>query len=412
MLNAKKIFDNKILLILTIIIISLIVRIPAIHLFGDQSLQNEWLILVNNLVNHGEFSFRNFGNFYVPNLYMPPLYAWFLYIFKLLNLSNENYINLILYLQAILGSVSLVTFCFICRKFFSNNLSLFLTTLFCFFPSYLYTCSQISSISLYIFLITLFIYLFLKLYFEPNYKFSFYLGLVSGLLILLRGEFILLFIFILIYSFLFYKKIELKKLIFILFIAFLIISPYLYRNISELNTPSITKSIGFNLWKGNNPNSNIEGDLKRMVNEYGPIGFEGELKEKIINLEINKNYDANLDNLFLNEAIKNIKNNPKRYIMLYVKKFISFLFFDPNSTIKNYYHPLHLFPLIIISISSLLGALVSIKNSKNLNLIIILYLANIFIFSFFFILPRYNLIILPMQIILTGKLINKFFKKF
>ena len=102
MLNAKKIFDNKILLILTIIIISLIVRIPAIHLFGDQSLQNEWLILVNNLVNHGEFSFRNFGNFYVPNLYMPPLYAWFLYIFKLLNLSNENYINLILYLTALI----------------------------------------------------------------------------------------------------------------------------------------------------------------------------------------------------------------------------------------------------------------------------------------------------------------------
>jgi hypothetical protein len=39
-------------------------------------------------------------------------------------------------------------------------------------------------------------------------------------------------------------------------------------------------------------------------------------------------------------------------------------------------------------------------------------LSNLFIFSFFFILPRYNLIILPMQIILAGKLLDKFLKKF
>ena len=159
----KKIFDSQKLLISTIIIAAFITRIPVIHFFGDTRLENEWLILLNNLTNHGKFSFRNFDNFYIPNLYMPPLYAYFLYIFKLINLSNENYINLILYLQAILASISLVPFYFICKKFFSNNLSLLLTSLFCFFPSYLYSCSQISSISLYVFLLTIFIYFFLKI---------------------------------------------------------------------------------------------------------------------------------------------------------------------------------------------------------------------------------------------------------
>ena len=408
----KKIFGNQKLLISTIIIVALIIRIPTIHFFGDLRLENEWLILVNNLANHGEFAFRSFGDFYIPNLFMPPLYIWFLYIFKLLNLSNENYLYLILYSQAILASISLVTFYFICKKFFSNNLSLFLTTLFCFFPSYVYACSQISSITLYIFLITLFLFFLLKIPYELNNKYIFYLGLTSGLLILLRGEFILLFIFSLIYLFFFYVNVKLKKIILTLFIASIVLSPYLYRNLIELNTLSITKSIGFNLWKGNNPKSNVEGDLKRIVNEHGPIGFEGDLKEKIINLKIDKYYDANLDNLFLNEAIKNIKSEPKRYVGLYIKKIISFLFFDLNSSIKNYYHPLYFLPLIMISISSLIGMLISIKHSKDLNLITLMCLSNIFVFSFFFILPRFNLIILPMQIILTGKLINKLFKKF
>ena len=246
---------------------------------------------------------------------------------------------------------------------------------------------------------------------ESNYKYSFYLGLTSGLAILLRGEFILLFIFSLTYLFFFYENIKLKQIILILFITFLILSPYLYRNITELNTFSITKSIGFNLWKGNNPASNVEGDLKRIVNEHGPIGFDGDLKEKITNLQIDKYYDIILDNFFLNESIKNIKNEPQRYITLYVKKFISFLFIDLNSTFKNYYHPLHLIPLIIISISSLIGMLISMKDSKNLNLISVLYLSYIFIFAFFSILPRYNLIILPMQILLTGKLNNRLSKK-
>ena len=409
--SEKKIFQNKKLLISTIIIISLIIRIPAIYFFGDSRLENEWFVLINNLTNQKEFAFRNFGNFYIPNLYMPPLYAWFLYVFKLLNLSNENYINLILYIQAILASISLVAFYFICKKFFSDNLSLFLTILFCFFPSYLYACGQISSITLYIFLIVLFIFFLLNIPNETNYKFSFYLGLAAGLSILLRGEFILIFAFCLIYLFFFYKNVNLKKIILTSFITLLVLSPYLYRNISELNTFSITKSIGFNLWKGNNPNSNVEGDLTRHVNDRGPVGFEGDLKEKITDLPVDKYFDINLDNLFLDESIKNIKNEPGRYLVLYIKKFISFLFIDLNSTIKNYYHPLHLIPLIIISFSSFIGMLISIGNSKNLNLIVMLYLSYIFIFSFFFILPRYNLIILPMQILLTGKLINKLYKK-
>ncbi len=402
---------NKKLVILAIIVIALIVRIPIVYFFGDNNLQNEWLTIVNNLFDHGKFSFRSFDGYYVPNMYMPPLYAWFLFVPKILNLSIENYIGLILYTQAILSALSSAIFYIISINFFSKKLSLFLTTIFCFFPSYLYACGQISSISLYLFLLLIFIYLFLKITNLPNLKFCFYLGIISGLLMLLRGEFILLFFLSLIYLFLFYKNMNIRNILFILLISYLVMSPYLYRNITELNTFSITKSMGFNLWKGNNPNSNVEGDLKRVINEHGPANFTGELKDKIDNVVVDKRYDINIDNLFLNEALNNIKNQPERYFLLYLKKVFSFLFFDLNSSYNNYYNPIHLFPLIIISISSFFGMLISLKENKSFKFIIVLYLLNIFLFSLFFILPRYNLIILPMQIILTGKFFSIFLGK-
>jgi len=407
---VEKIFDNQKLLFLTIIIIALIIRIPIIYFFSDIQLQNEWFVLVKNLTNHGEFSFRNFGDFYIPNLFMPPLYAWFLYLFKIFNLNNENYISLILYTQALLSSLSIATFFIISKKIFSKKISLFLSALFCLFPSYLYACGQISSISLYVFLLVLFIYFFIKIVISPNFKFYLCLGITSGLLILLRGEFILLFIFSLFYLFLFYENINLKSILSILLISFLVISPYLYRNITNLNSFSITKSIGFNLWKGNNPKSNVEGDIARIVNEFGPIGFEGELKKKIDDIKIDKYYDINLDSLFLKESLKNIYEEPERYFILYLKKIFSFLLFDINSSYKNYYNPLHLFPLLVISITSLISLMIKPRNSKKLNFIALFYLAYVFIFSLFFILPRYNLIVLPMQIILTGKILNKFIK--
>ena len=411
-LNTKSIFNNQKLLFSLIIFFTLLLRITIIHLFGDKYLQSEWAVIVSNLSNHGEFSFRSFENFYVPNIYMPPLYIWFLYSFKIFNLNYENYVILILYVQAIISSFSLIIFYAIVKNFFSKNLSLLLSIIFCFFPSYLYASSLISSISLYVFLLLIFIYFFLKITISSNFKLHFYLGIVAGLSLLLRGEFIFLFIISLFYLFFYYKNVPLKNILITILISLIVISPYLYRNVTKLNSYTIIKSLGFNLWKGNNPNSNVEGDLARHVNEYGAINFQGELEEKINNIKIDKYYDINLDNLFLDEALNNIKTQPQKYFLLYVKKIFSFMFFDINSSLKSYYNVAHLLPLILISVFSFFGLLVSFNNSKNLNFIIILFLSNLFIFSFFFILPRYNLIILPMQIILAGKLLDKFLKKF
>ena len=97
-------------------------------------------------------------------------------------------------------------------------------------------------------------------------------------------------------------------------------SPYLVRNILVFDTITITKSIGFNLWKGNNTQADVVGKsyLQREVAEknYNYIS-NPDLNQKDLNLverlnqvPADKYYDINVDKVFYNEGIKNIKNEP------------------------------------------------------------------------------------------------------
>ena len=52
-----------------------------------------------------------------------------------------------------------------------------------------------------------------------------------------------------------------KKILIIVFITMITISPYLVRNYLVFEKIIIHSSFGFNLWKGNNQNSKIEGSF-------------------------------------------------------------------------------------------------------------------------------------------------------
>ena len=91
---------NLNILIIAFIFLSIIVRIIAAYFFADTRLDNEWGTLVHNLEFSGilgmnvvidDFTalhkFANPGDTVLPSIFMPPLYAYFIYeIFKCLNL--------------------------------------------------------------------------------------------------------------------------------------------------------------------------------------------------------------------------------------------------------------------------------------------------------------------------------------
>ena len=100
---------------------------------------------------------------------------------------------------------------------------------------------------------------------------------------------------------------------------------------------------------------------------------------------------------------------------MYIKKAFSFIFIDFNSTYPNYYHPLNYIPILLLGLFSVAGIIVSNKKSPQMNYLILFFLANVAIVALFFVLPRYKLSIIPLQIIFSNiffeYLKNKFFKK-
>ena len=106
----------------------------------------------------------------------------------------------------------------------------------------------------------------------------------------------------------------------IVIVTFLVISPYLIRNYVHFNQIFLVKSLGYNLWKGNNELSLVEGyeNLDRI--EFANLQYQ------LINIEKNKYYEINRDNIFLEETIDNLEKNSFRYFKLFLKKFFSYYF--------------------------------------------------------------------------------------
>ena len=382
-----------------ILFFGLCFRIITIYFFGDAEIDKEWGAMLYNLEHNQILSSRSVDGVPVPNLFMPPLYAWFLFIIKFFVSDSNLFLTATFAIQLLLSVGSNFLMFLILLSLFDKKISLLGTAIYTFFPLNIYAVSQISSITLQMFLINLFLLFFIR-FFQHSKKIDLIIfSLTSSLLILLRGEFYIFVIFSLIYLIL--KKREYIKIFLSFLLIILLISPYLYRNYNIFNVITITKSSGYNLLKGNNPKSKVEG-----VGLFGDVeGVVPETRDKLEKLykkgPIIK-HDLEKDRILLEQAITFIKDNPKRYFNLYVQKFISFLFIDIKSTYPNYYSLSHIIPKLILSVATLIGIILVFNLKITIfNYLIIFYISNIALFSIFFILPRYSLILLPVQLLLS-----------
>ena len=135
------------------------------------------------------------------------------------------------------------------------------------------------------------------------------------MLILIRREFIGIFVLSSFYLFIFFR-ISIKKILLIALITLITTSPYLIRNFLIFEKVTIQAGFGFNVWKSNNPNSKVEGSIL----------IDDNLQKQIHEIPKDKFYRINEDKIFLGQAIEYIKKEPKRYLILYFKKVVSFLF--------------------------------------------------------------------------------------
>ena len=334
---------------------------------------------------------------------MPPLYPFILLFLKVISFNKINILSLIFAFQILLSLISIYIFYKINEQFFSIKTSTINSFIFALFPLNIYSVTQTSSITLQIFLSLLFLRYFFLTAANASNKNIIIFSVICGLSLLTRGEFILILIPTLIYKLIF-KKISILNLIKILFISFIIISPYLVRNYINFEKIHIANVTGFALWKGNNPTLKVEG--------YENFKEFEKIKSEIENIPYDNFYETKRDNIFFKAAMKNILGEPDVYLLLYIKKIFSFYFFDINSSYKNYYHFMHIIPITLISILSLPGLVIFLRSKDFHQRYLVIYLViYILIFSLFFILPRYKLAILPIQIILSTFSINYLLNK-
>ncbi len=396
---------ENIFTIYNLLILSLIVRFIFSIFYSDKTLENEWGIIFHNYQASGVFGYNvvvnkflalpnlaKTGDVVLPTVFMPPLYFFYINLLKFLINDFFSIVNLVIYSQVILSTASVYFFHKIVETYEKDKLiALLITAIFSFFPINIYASLQISSITLQIFLIILFLYFLLIFNLRNEIKFLSFFSIISGLLILIRGEFLVFYIFALLYLIIFLKK-KYSKILFSLFITLLIVSPYLHRNYHIFDEIVLTKSFGYNLLKGNNPSKIIEGNASFVENQYDIESLK---------ISTDNNYEINLDNFYKDRALEFIKNDPFDYLKLYFIKVLTFLFFDINSTYPNYYNFFHIFPKIIVAIASFFGGILSLQKRGFFQFLAFYYFLNILLFSVFFILPRYSLICLPVQLLLS-----------
>ena len=391
---------------LIIFLTAILTRVFSLYFYRDFEVANEWGIILSNLEQYSILSVHSVQGVPVPNIFMPPLYPLFLYSVKFFFNNTEIFLWAIQFIQILFALISIYLTYKILLEFFSENLSSIGTFIFTIFPLNIYAVSQISSITMQILLLNVFFFSLLKLFKNLNYKYIFMFSISSGFLMLLRGEFFIFVVFSIFYLYLKQKK--LIKMFIIFLITTLVVSPYLYRNYSVFEVITITKSGGYNLLKGNHPNTKVEGTpMFLKVGEVVP-----EIKAKLDDLVQkgpSNDYDLLQDKILLDQAIKFIKEDPLKYIKLYFQKFLSFMFIDINANYTKYYSPIHLVPKLILGITTFIGIILSFNLRINAtNFISLYYFANIGLFSIFFILPRYSLSLLTIQVILSLFIIKKF----
>ena len=393
--------------IFIVISISIILRLLLLNTYGDSTLENEWGVIFNNLKNFGVLAYRSFEDYLVPSVYMPPLYVYFIFLIDVFSPEILNLVQSILITQILLSAITTYFFYKINFFLFNKKLSIISSYIFSLFPLNIYSSLQISSISLQIFLSVIFLYLILKILSgNDKIKICLFLSFISGLTVLLRGEFIIIYFFTVVYL-IYYKKLNFYKVAVIILVTILTTSPYLVRNYMVFEKITVTKSFGYNLWKGNNIDATVEGSETNLAFKTDKI------KEKIDVIEKNNLYEFNYDKIFLESSLKFIDENKLLFFKRYIKKVLTFSFFNLNSNYPGYYHPLNILSLTILSIIFMIGiiSIISKKKSIYLNYFLLNLIVTIGIFAIFFILPRYKLIILPVQLILINFWLSKYFKK-
>lgn len=372
--------------ILVIIILGFLLRIAFLFIFTDLSNENYWEFgeIAKNLIAGKGYSLFYFDNGCLsyhfmnnanplPSAYMPPLYVFYLVPFIIIN--DIILRNILLLTSHSLLSCLTIYFLFkAIEKEFSYNIALIASIIYAVLPEFIYASNTVGTTTLYHTFIAFILYYITKNNFisEFNFKKCLFLGFIFALLVYLRQEVSLFFVFLAIYYLI--KK-KFKTIVVVSLTTIVILSPWFVRNFCIFNEfiPFATSN-GLNFFRANNPYR---------------LGFwsDSKIEEAKYTIVPDFRYESKLNEVSFNRTIELIEQNPNFLIPRAfdkIKSFFLYYSYDERTTNLAY-----LIPWLSLLALSIIGIIKSLSFKKHYFLYLFL-IYHLVIAMVFFTLPRYQ----------------------
>ncbi len=254
------------------------------------------------------------------------------------------------------------------------------------YPPLIYYCTKFVPTTIFLFLLSLTIYLLLS---SDNRIFlhSLFTGIVSGLTILCEPVALAIYPSIFLWFFI-KKKINFFKMLLIIIFSFIILVPWTIRNYNlHKKFIPVTTQFGVNFWIGNNPSAtgtdyynvkSIEREEYILMTHTLPFNVMDSLS---------KMTEIERTNFYIKDALNFIRREPVKFVALTIKKFYYYFWFAPSSVYSSKdlekFRLLFYFFYFPVLISGITGIVLSIKNRKDVLLILFLlfFISCIYIFT-------------------------------
>lgn len=213
------------------------------------------------------------------------------------------------------------------------------------------------------------------------------LGIVLGLAILCDPVAFVIYPAVLLW-FLFRRKMNFFKMLLIILVSFIILTPWAIRNyiVHKAFVP-VTTQFGVNFWIGNNPDATGTDYYRIDSFENGEYILMTQTLPPILLDSLNKLPEINRASFYLNQGIDFIKKSPSKFITLLIKKFYYYFWFAPpevysSKDLERYRVLSYIFYLPIL-IFGLIGIFLSIKDHKEVLFILftLLFISGVYILT-------------------------------
>ncbi len=310
--------------------------------------------------------------------------------------------------ESVLGALSCLLLFAIGNRLFSYQIGLWAALIMAIYPLYVFSAGTLYPIVLFVFFLLLLFLLLFRLTISKSWGDAILSGILIGIETLIIPTIVFMVPVFFLWLFLLLKKSFLGKmatLLAILLSMTAILFPWSYSNSKKMGTfILVTSESGHSLWQGNN-------EFFDGFNRPGPDDIPLQIRNRLKG----KNIDEQ-DKIYRQEAFRFIKEHPRRFIVLYFRKFINFWRIYPKTISRNKYTSpknkiISLFSYGILFLLSFVGLYKTRKRFLFLSVMPLSAIAFAMGYSFFLTSTRYRLPIDVFVILFASIPLSEWFEK-